>query len=202
MGEKPDHYPGLEGGRWSELSAASDVVLSIRKNSDRHPALYHVPYLDRHLDRCDDRRLCPCPLGRRNVLLSRCIVERDWRLRWALGREQDLALKQEKQAGEAGGSTAKFCCHDTPGRCRARGCRPSTRPCMPKCRSFEVRFQTGSHRGISIGKMSQGVMSETSERRWSGQKLCLRRTGHALFAMRMQGDHIPTNTESHRAAPS
>jgi hypothetical protein len=63
----------------------------------------------------------PCPSGRRNVLLSRRIVERDWRLRWALGRKQDLAFKQEKQAGEACGSTAKFCCHDTPGRCRARG---------------------------------------------------------------------------------
>jgi len=65
-----------------------------------------------------------------------------------------------------------------------------------------VLFQTPSHRGISIGKMSQGAMSETSERLWGRQKLCLRQTGHALFAMRVQGDHIPTNTESHRAAPS
>ena len=63
MGEKPDHYPGQERGRWSELSAALAVVLSIRKNSDRHQALYDVPYLDRHLDRCDDRRLCPLSFG-------------------------------------------------------------------------------------------------------------------------------------------
>jgi hypothetical protein len=147
MGEKPDHYPGQEGGRWSELSAASDVVLSIRKNSDRHPALYHVPYLDRHLDRCDDRRLCPCPLGRRNVLLSRRIVERDWRLRSALGHEQDLALKQEKQAGEAGGLQPNFVVTIRPGDAehgdadQARG---------PACRSAGALKRASRREAIEV----------------------------------------------------
>jgi hypothetical protein len=34
------------------------------------------------------------------------------------------------------------------------------------------------------------------------QGLSPRRTGHVLFAMRVQGDHIPTHAQSHRAATS
>jgi hypothetical protein len=54
---------------------------------------HDFPHLDRNFDRFDDRRICSSALGRGIVFRHCCIVQRDWRARWALFRAQDVNLR-------------------------------------------------------------------------------------------------------------